>query len=222
MQADVQDAIEELIDEGYSPKQIEEKLQGRIDADQLKGPLPNLRTIQRIVAERPNDSTAWEIEPAGEIDPRDAFAVLSEVVTRTGGRVSQLSKLEARWVTALLALRGDTPAWEVYRLARLYILRRQAKLTTADLDAFLVFAPWIESHVEAYIDAILDGRIPAPPVFLQDLITDKAGGIKVLADWLDGEPRRIDLRKLIRGLPEETKIKQWLAQREGVQDEPKG
>jgi len=218
--AAMQDEIDGLGDSGKSPIQIEEDLMQFVMDGKIEGPVPNLRTIRRVVADRrlPDESGAWEIDAATEIDPNATFGVLAEVVTHTGGRVSQFSRLEARWVTTLTALRGDLPAWEVYRLAREYIVRREGSQTTADLDAFLLFAPWLESQVEAYLDAILDGVVPAPPVFLQDLIANNVRSIKVLA--AAGPPgRRMNLRKLIESMPEDMPLKQYLAQREGAQDD---
>ena len=168
--AETQDAIEELIDGAYSPKQIEEKLHGDEEFKSLPRPLPTLRTIQRMVAEKLDESGPWELDPTPDIDSVAAFAVLSEVIRHTEGRVSRLSRLEARWVTALVALRGELPAWEVYRLAREYILRRQQKQTTADLDAFLAFAPWQAAQSKTYMDAVLDRLVPPAPTFLWELV----------------------------------------------------
>ena len=164
---DVQEAIEERADGGYSPKQIEDELSQDADfADRL----PTIRTIQNIVAERLREPDAWRIDAAPEVDPSAAFTVLSELIKLTSGRVAQLSHIEACWITTLRHLRSDLPSWHVYRLAREYILRRQRKESTADLDAFLAFAPWRESPTSRYMKAIEDRLLETPPLFLWALI----------------------------------------------------
>jgi hypothetical protein len=147
-------------------------LTDRKAAGKLKDAPPILRTLRRVVADhrRFDDSGPWEIDAAQVIDPDAAFAVLSDVIRHTVGRVSQLSRLEARWVTTLTALWGDLPPWTVYRLAREYIIRRQRKESSLDLDTFLAFAPWHESQAEAYVGALIDRLIPCGPIFLLDLI----------------------------------------------------
>lgn len=177
--AAIVETIEEKIAEGWSAKQIREYLEGDPALEEYKK-RPDTRTIQRMISERAADeSGSWEPEPAAEIDPAAAFPVLSEVVRRTEGRVSHLSRLEARWVSTLLAARANLPPWETYRLARLYIWRRQRGEPTADLDAFLAFAPWQETQAEPYISAIIGRLVPTAPTFLLKLIP----GLRVV----DGE-----------------------------------
>jgi hypothetical protein len=166
--ADVLDAIEELIDKGRSPKQIEDELSknGKI-ADRL----PTLRTIQRIVAEKlkSDDTETWELGPVDQrdIDGAVVLDVLAFVVRATGGRTASLTENEARWITALHRVRPTIHGWVLYRLARLYISTRSRKLSTAPIDAFLAYKPWDDAWKhQTYVADVLFRLIPPAPFFL--------------------------------------------------------
>lgn len=169
----VMETIEGMISEGYSAKQIREYLESELEGQKK---LPDVRTIQRMISEHDHaDETGpWEIGPAADIDPGAALAVLGEVMALTEGRVSQLSKAEARWVSTLRMVWGDLPSYHLYGLARLYIWRRHRKETTADLDAFLAFAPWREPQAKRYMREVQEGRLPEPPLFLWALVPGTA------------------------------------------------
>jgi hypothetical protein len=178
----VLDVIYDMTAKGLSPKQIKTDL----DSDHaLIGLVPHVRTIQRIVADWRNlearrtteDITPWRIDRAQEIDDSLVIDVLASLVKKTQGRIWELRRIEALWITALRRMRPDFVGahdrdelpdyWVIYRLAREYEARRAQDLPTIDLDAFLLWAPWREPHRQfVYAISVLEGELQPAPLWL--------------------------------------------------------
>lgn len=132
---------------------------------------PTDRTVRTIVRELlpPDPSGPWQ--PGPDDDPEEAARVLeavAEVVARAKGRPAwQLPSRElARWIAWIRAGWPDLDPVVAVVLATDYWARRANKQGTADLDAFLAFAPW--RSAEAYRrlqDATAQGRVPSLPLW---------------------------------------------------------
>ena len=106
--------------------------------------VPNLRTIQRIVAEhRPPDPTmAWRVADASGEDAALILPVLAHVVSLTEGRETEITQAAATWVLRLRRAVPDLAIPPLWHLVRRYISREASKKPATDLDLLLAFAPW--------------------------------------------------------------------------------
>jgi len=96
-------------------------------------------------------------------DPDDAailLPVLAEVHQATEGQVQSVTRREADWIIRIRRAVADLPGWDAYLLARDYLARGERNEDTADLDWYLVMAPWRPGNGMRYIEAARDGRVP--------------------------------------------------------------
>ena len=162
---DIVEAIHALAREGrYSPAEIHRRIIERFGT----AAAPVLRTVENIAREvTPRDtSEAWRL--AGTLanppaDPDDAailLPVLAEVHQATEGQVQSVTRREADWIIRIRRAVADLPGWDAYLLARDYLARGERNEDTADLDWYLVMAPWRPGNGMRYIEAARDGRVP--------------------------------------------------------------
>jgi len=130
--------------------------------------VPSLRTVQSIVSEytprQPQDP--WSLADARGDEAELVMPVLQEVIEDTEGRVCQVTTVEAEWIAAIRRLEREPypkglSFWDIYLVAREYVLLKERGEPTAGVDAYLAFAPWrsIEAALR-YEEALKKGRIP--------------------------------------------------------------
>ncbi|MBE3590444.1 MAG: hypothetical protein IMW98_06435 [Firmicutes bacterium] len=130
---------------------------------------PTDRTVRAIVRELlpPDPSGPWQ--PGPDDDPEEAALVLeawAETMARAKGRASWKlpSRERARWIAWIRSGWPDLDPVVAVVLATDYWARRASKQSTADLDAFLAFAPWRSEEAYSRLqEAIQQGRVPEPP-----------------------------------------------------------
>lgn len=151
-------AIEDLADRGYAPAEIARELDARRE---LPRPLPTLPTIRSIVQERrpPDPSGTWTIVDAAPGDAAIVLRVLCDVMMVTHGRVRSFTRDEAAWVLHVARAAPGFHHWGIWRIAREYMRREALQIDTLQLTHFLAFAPWTETGIERYVDALERGWI---------------------------------------------------------------
>lgn len=151
---EVQQAIEEMAVDGWSPTQILRALERR----ELE--VPAIRTVQRIVrdvvGQDPSGPWALDLDEATDED-RHTLDVLADLVDWTDGRRQGLTLAEVAAIGAVHHLAPDLHPRLVYRAARIYMARRTAGESTADMDLWLAFAPWRPGGRLRYEKAIANG-----------------------------------------------------------------
>jgi hypothetical protein len=155
---DIVDAIHELASDGYRPADIHRRLNERFGLSAT----PVLRTVENIAREvTPHDtSEAWRLAAAEPAAAAIILPVLAELLESSEGRIQSVSRREAEWIVRLRGAVPDLPAIDAYKLARDYLARRQRNEDTADLDWYLVMAPWRPGNGMRYIEAAAEGRLP--------------------------------------------------------------
>lgn len=160
---DIVRELEKLHGQGFQAKQVYQELTAN---ELLRGRVPSLRTVQRMVADRtpPDESGPWQLEAAVEADSALVISVLGATLEASQGRTRQITKAEALWITAIHEAAPSLPASDhLLRFARIYIGRRGFNKSTLDLDAFLAYRPWERAwQHHAYVANVLLRRIPPP------------------------------------------------------------
>jgi len=132
---------------GMTPSQIQRELARDMA---LRGRMPTLRTIQRIVADTigRDDSGEWHLAPEGP-DPAAVLWVLAASL-RDGWKVP-ISEAEAGWLRTIHRAAPELGPLTVRYLARLYLAAAARGEPTTLLDAALAIGPWRgASEREAY------------------------------------------------------------------------
>lgn len=132
---------------------------------------PTERTVRTVVRELlpPDPSGAWQ--PGPDDEPEEAarvLAAMAAVAARGKGepRWQPLSRERARWVAWVLTGWPDLDPLVGVVLATDYWARRSAGRSTADLDAFLAFAPWRSDRAYQLFQELAErGRVPSPPLW---------------------------------------------------------
>lgn len=164
--------IAELVPTGASASRIHDQLEN----EALKGQaqfsvteIPRLRTVQNIVADlKPRDpSGPWSLADADTDEAALVMPVWREVVDYTQGKISHLTTAEAKWIVRIRRVAPELypnglSFWNIYLLAREYVLLIEQKKPTTGPDVYLAYAPW-ESLLAAlrYEEALRKKRIPA-------------------------------------------------------------
>lgn len=138
---EVERAIEDLALKGWEPIQIYRNLEGK---EKFKDKLPSLRTVQTIVKQgRPRDTTgAWTLEDSAAGDAALVLETLAAVIEYSEGLTTAFTIKQAEWIVRIRRAAPDLHLWAAYHLAWSYQSRIEEKISTADLDAYLAFAPW--------------------------------------------------------------------------------
>lgn len=155
---DIVDAIHELASDGYRPADIHRRLNERFG----QAATPVLRTVENIAREvTPHDtSEAWRLAAADPEAAAIVLPVLAELLDSSEDRIQGVSRREAEWIVRLRGAVPDLPATDAYKLARDYLARIERNEDTADLDRYLVMAPWRPGNGMRYIEAAAEGRLP--------------------------------------------------------------
>lgn len=151
--------IEAMVLAHYKPPAIHEELVKR-----HKSRAPSLRTVETWYRKlSPPDVTgAWSFTEADE--PELVLPVLAALISETRGRRKELTNAEAEWIAKICGAAPGIDPWYAYILARLYMLRKQAGLTSLDIDAYLAYAPWRgEQEAQAYGQALEEGWVSNVP-----------------------------------------------------------
>jgi hypothetical protein len=163
---DVEDEVRKLALGDWSPPQIHLEVKRRFP----KALLPSLRTVQRMVKEMTpsGPDEPWDFREASSETGPAIMAVIREVIDRTEGRESTVSKATAAWVGHISRVAPDLHPWSKYVLSRNLVLAEQpeppahlADEWPAAVSAFLAFAPWrSRSNRERYERAARHGDLP--------------------------------------------------------------
>ena len=158
---EVQYSIEKMaISTNWTPSQIMTWLKSQ---PQLAGRLRSLRTIQTIVKEvRGFDKTApWSIAEADEDEAAAILPVLAGVAEATCGNRTFLTKGEVEWINRILPCVTKLTPWDVYLVARVYMLRESRSEAAQDIDLYLAYHPWTSAEdYKRYTDAVAAEIIP--------------------------------------------------------------
>ena len=161
---DVSEFIRALVHREWSPPQIHKELKRQ---ERFSERVPSLRQIQRLKAKLSASapSSPWSLmDGNGEADSVLVLPVLAAVIEETKGRKTGLTKAEAESITRIRRVAPDCDHWYAYVLARLYLLREQAKMPSADIEAYLAFAPWRGTQeAQAYQQALEEGWVSNVP-----------------------------------------------------------
>jgi hypothetical protein len=157
-------AIQEQTAKGAGPAAalawIEKTYPARLD-------LPDLRTVQRYVRQfRYGDAgDPWTL-PSTECDGSAVvLAVLGEVIRRTEGRVTQITKGLASWIRSVQGAAPDLDLWSTYLMARLYLNRAEQGVPATDLDHYLALSPWrSQNDLSAYERAVAGEQVVRAPL----------------------------------------------------------
>jgi hypothetical protein len=132
---------------------------------------PSLRTVQRLVAwHRGADdpSGPWKILEAPPAHVAAVLPILAEVIKRSEGRTTTVTQAEAGAIVRVQAVAPSLDPHTVYFLAAIYVSRTAHAQSTADLDLYLGFQPWLShERLVDYEDALArSGVIPWHPIIL--------------------------------------------------------
>lgn len=175
--------IAELVPTGASASRIRDQLEN----EALKGQaqfsvteIPRLRTVQNIVADlRPREpSGSWSLADADTDEAALVMPVWREVVEHSEGKISHLTTAEAKWIVRIRRVAPELypeglSFWNIYLLAREYVLLIEQKKPTTGPDTYLAYAPWetLEAALR-YEEAVRKKRIPER--LIRDLGTEEA------------------------------------------------
>lgn len=137
-------------------------------------PVPSERSIRNLVRELvpPDPSGPWA--PGPDNDPREDALILTTLAERprrwpdrwAGKDWLAITNEHARWLVWLRTGWPDIDPLVALALAAEYRARREAGRETADLDAYLAFAPWRSRDAYQQWDAAIKaGLVQEPPNF---------------------------------------------------------
>ena len=160
---EVTEKIKELSDRGYAATQIHDHL---VSSDVFADRAPAIRTVRRILVGRANKGSVkvkfWSAAKSSTAEEAKAIlAVLAAVLQETQGRVTFFTQEEAQTISVLREAAEGLSGWNLYRLAREYIDRRDQ--STDDLDAFLALGAWHEENWRRYGRAVESTPALEPP-----------------------------------------------------------
>ena len=137
-----------------------------------KEDLPSKKTVERVVKSvRIEDSSGpWGVMDSDAEDARLILDVLADVIIQTEGRKTRFTKEEASWVLKLRKVASDARPYNVWLLAREYMVLEDKKIyDTAALDHYLAFKPWTnKNRFGNYEGAVALGWIKEDPLRLWD------------------------------------------------------
>jgi hypothetical protein len=169
---------------GLTPTQIHRELERKIDKTKSRGSV-GLSTVKRTVKKLANKPVSgattgataelqeWCFMSDDTGEPGIVLDTLRTLIEQTEGRVTEISMEEARALVRVSSIAPDLSPFDWWRLAVLYIGRRDAGESVSDIDAMLAFAPWRHGNAEGrrrYDRARAEGWLPPwQPVLLEAL-----------------------------------------------------
>jgi hypothetical protein len=164
----VQNQIQQLALEGFTPTQIERTLQAKRQLLEKWGTnVPSLRTVQRVVREMSPKETSrpWTLDESDGLEPDTLRAVLDvqrTVIERTRGRRISLTVAEVGWIARLHSAAPELDSWDLFWYTSLYLGRGKGQ--TVDLDSLVAFRPWRdEEAAKRYQVALDEAWVPPAP-----------------------------------------------------------
>jgi hypothetical protein len=164
---------------GRTPTQIVNELDERAYRTSGDVRLPysvSLSNVKRIVSDlqREEDTSGsgpWTFLDDDTGAPSIVLETLAQVVAYTNGQKTSFDVPEARVVARIGKAFPDLPILGRWKLAVLYVVRRELGKRSDDLDQFLAFAPWRDpiagepmNRLAEYFRAQLLGWIPPTPL----------------------------------------------------------
>ncbi len=159
-----------MVERGWDqPAEIRRALIEASSSGMLPAIVPTLPTVRSIVGELlvpdsgDGDTTEWSLIDSEGEDARVVLGVLSFVIPFTDGRVSRVSRREAKYVVALKKCAELHPLM-TWLFAREYVRRERKGEPVHDIDVALAFGfgGLSERDSETYATAIAQGWIDAP------------------------------------------------------------
>lgn len=174
----IEEAIIDLTLRGYTPVQIAGVLPGEVRKIAKRegwksSKVPHLRTIQRIARRvKPSDQSGlWRIDDSAPAAARHVLDFLALAITESEGRVTTVTRMEAEWIARFREVGPPMSFEQTARLLSVYGDRRERETTTADIDAFIAFAPWRSRRAAAlYMTAVVRGQVPLAPAWLAETV----------------------------------------------------
>lgn len=164
--AKVRELVEDLAWRGHTPSAIHQQ----VTADLGKQVTPSLKTIGGMVkGVRERDvSGAWSVASDTTGVPGVVLDVLAAVIVTTAGKSRSITRDEAATIANIEQAAPGLPAFELWRMARIYLARAAHDEPTDDLDGLLAFQPWRgdQDGWDAYDLAVHCGRVRTAPAFL--------------------------------------------------------
>jgi hypothetical protein len=113
----------------------EQKYQGRV---------PSEKSVQRAVRRwrKRDESGRWQLDDYEDGTARLVMPVVAALARHSGGKVTSVSRDEARWIARVREAAPDMPLWPAFLVAWAYQRRTAEGADTEDLDLLLGFAPW--------------------------------------------------------------------------------
>ncbi|MDA0265152.1 MAG: hypothetical protein O3A93_13930 [Chloroflexi bacterium] len=144
---EIQDVIEGLAAINWTPAQIHRELSKR---QELKPPLPTLRTVQRIVKEAtPKDpSGPWNLAKSDTEHSRIILDLIAYLINRTEGRIHSITEKEAEWYVKVHFAAPDLEISSAWLLTRTYMRRSEGYSSTEAMDAYLALKPWASKELQ--------------------------------------------------------------------------
>lgn len=137
-------------------REIEASLEGK---DEYADHVPPRQTIQNIAraAAVHDGSDPWRIDQGAGLTAGPVLDVLPEVITRTQGRRTFVTRDEAAWIVRIHRARPEIDARLAYELVR--HLMASDKKERATIEAYIAYRPWVPEQRERYEHAIDRGWI---------------------------------------------------------------
>jgi hypothetical protein len=153
----------------YQPPLSAKAIERAIDAEFGAGVGPRERTVGDILATvRPDSSEPWAMDSVSPDEAGLVMPVWQAVIVHTDGRANVLSAAEAKWLIYIRRACPDQPRraefsfWQMYLVAREFVLSEARQEHPAAAMAYLAYAPW-RGFREAfrYSEAVRTKRVPA-------------------------------------------------------------
>jgi hypothetical protein len=202
--ARVRDLVEDLASRGHTPSAIRQEV-----LDVFGEPItPSLRTVREMAKAVHTRDVTGPWSPAADTTgvPEVILAVLAAVLAETAGSdstnfapgpampagpIRSITRAEAAIIANVERATPGLPAFELWRIARLYLARAARDEPTDDLDGFLAFQPWrgnAEEGWRAYSLAVHFRWVREAPGYLVGSIyrAHQTGGVPPLtsAEWI--------------------------------------
>jgi hypothetical protein len=153
------------VEKTWSGAQIHTKLEAELPK-KLKGHLPDVRTIQRIVRElRPDDTSGiWSLAKEDAPDAYHILEVMQVLMGMSRGAKVNITNDDAQWILKIRRIAPDLDAGPVWTLVQLAKARPEGA-DMADIHTYLAFKPWKgQGYLLQYEYILGAGHIPRVPI----------------------------------------------------------